>query len=590
MSSQFPHPLRLSLYFLVVLHPFFLDTPLSSPLSPPPVPPAEIIAINGTASFKSLISHNTITFVKFFHPRCPHCQTFAPHFLALSSLISSNNSHVNTTAPTQVTLAEVDASNKRNFDLINAHARGFPTLKLFSSGRLLSEYTGPRQPQPMFDFLQQTLRIRSAVLVEPLRTRQDLTIFLNQSGSRPVILTIFHPDFHPSSIYPPHIRPSPDAWQSAILVMRNTTRPNVLFASVSNPSHILPTDPINKVRFQSLAPTPYHPVLVAAADASRFWDLAQWWFPDMRHADSMQTFMHLSTLLRDRYIVLDPVLAPIILQTKNPIAIAFGKHSEPSWNQREFLLNAADRDAEPRIVAVYAKLEDYKDFSEHVGVMPEDQEEKHALRGQYVVYRSGVMNPFVDIFEPGGSANVNKWVKQHAQAFEKSRILPKPGQVLDINRDSWSSLFQHDGRGVLLALYRSDCNACKRFEAVFKNAAKMLAPHAGAVVVARFDISREDVPSEPKLPDFETVPTVIYVPGGGDGVLFEGFHWRWALARFARLESETEEIPFASVGVMSLFAWYLGAAGFALLGVGVGLNVTYRLRRRFSKHKTDHLM
>lgn len=589
MSTQVAQSLRLALYFLLVLHPFFLDSLHSSPLSPSPVSRAEIVSINGTASFKSLISHDTLTFIKFFHPRCPHCRTFAPHFLTLASLISSNNSHLNTTASPEITLAEVDASNERNHYLITAHAIGFPTLKLFSSGRLLSEYTGPRQPQPMFDFLQQTLRIRSAALVEPLRTRHDLDIFLNQSATRPVILTIFHPDFHSSSIYPPHIRPSLDVWDSATHLMRNTTRPDVLFASVSNPSYLIPTDPINKARFRSIAPTPYHPVLVAAADASHFWDLAQWWFPAMRHADSMQTFMHLSTLSRDRYIVLDPILAPIIMQTTNPIAIAFGKYDKPSWNQREFLLTAANRHAEPRIIAVYAKLDDHKDFAEHVGVFAEDQEERHASRGQYVVYRSGVMKPFVDILAPDSTVNANKWVKRHAQEFEKSKILPRPGQVLDIDHDSWSSLFQHDGRGVLLALYSSDCAACKRFEAVFADVARMLAPHAGAVVVARYDVSRETVPSEPKLPDFETVPTVIYVPSGGDGVLFEGFQWRWAIASFARLQSETEEMPFASLGVMSVFAWYFGAAGFALLGVAVGLDVTNRLRS-FSKHKTDHLM
>lgn len=545
-------------------------------------PSSKIVPVAGITAFNELISAPTLTFVKFFHPRCPHCQAMAPHFITLSELIATHNALSNTSSSHVVTLAEVDASNQKNERLINTHAYAFPTLKLYASGRLISEFNGPRNPQSMLQYIQDALFFRSSQIVEYIHTRQDLDTFLNQSANRPVVLSIFHPEYDPALIYPPHIRPCPESWHATGRRMRNFSAPSVSFAAVTQHALLLPPDEQNMRRFRRIAKVPFAPAIAAASNGGQFWQTADWWFPGVREADSMETFMHVATVEHGAYIVLDRVLAPVLLSTTRPLALVFTNSEGPSWEDREFMIAAASQKVEPRFLSFFMTVSKHAEFSQHVGIIREDEENRTMSENRYVVYRGAVLEPMVEIFVKGDKQDVSQWLNKQAKQVNKSNFAISPGAVLDLDGDSWDHIFKYDGRGVLLELYRSDCGACRQFASVYQKVAKLLLPHTGAMVVASLDLSIHSIPTNPRLPPFKFLPTVVYVPPGGEGIPYEGIKAARALSQFARLQSETENIPFGRLSWAEMAAEYLLYTGVVMIIIGI-------VCRRSIRNKSEHV-
>lgn len=540
-----------------------------------------VTSVNGTAHFNGLIAHEALTLIKFFHPRCPNCIALAPHFAELAALIDKHNNELSNTAADRVLVAEVDASKSQNTELVSTHADTVPTIKLYSGGRLLSEYTGVRRADPMWEYVHSTLRFRASGIIEDVRTREDLTAFLNKNADRPVVVSVFHPTYNPDTIYPSHVRPSSERWHETARHMRSGSAPSVAFAAVADPDLLLPSHPQTLARFHRVARVPFVPALVAAPRGVVFWECAEWWFPALRESDSMETFMHVSVLPSDDYVAVDSLNARYILASKRPLAIVFGKHA-PSWQDRQFLRNAARQKMNPRFVALYVNASEEVGFAEHVGVVEEDGGNATGEEMVYVVYRAGNSLPHVARYARRTESALGEWLREQAKSINRSNVVTVPGKVLELDLDSWGHVFEYDGRGVLLELYRSDCGACKRFAETYDKAARMLTLHTGAIVVARFDLKHYSLPVSPKLPSYGYVPTVMYVPPGGEAVTFTGSRAPRAIAKFARFQANTEDVPLNRLGLLEIAGGVLFQAGLVLTLSGIAI-----LRR--SQKKREHV-
>lgn len=507
----------------------------------------------------------------------------APHFVTLSKLLAAHNALPNTPSSHAVALAQVDATEKKNEYLINEHAAvGFPTLKLYASGRLISEFDGSRDSQSMLQYIKDALLFRSSRIVEYLRTRQDLDAFLNRSADRPVVLSIFHPHYDPASVYPLHIRPCPESWHAATRRMRKISAPSVSFGAVAHHALLLPPDEQDMPRFRRVARVPFAPAIVGAPSGKRFWQAAEWWFPGVRETDSMETFMHVSTVEYSTYVVLDRFIAPVMLDTTRPLALAFVSGEGPSWTDRGFLIFSAKLRVQPRFASLYVNVSRYPEFAHYVSAVRGDEKNSSMLKRQYVVYRGGVSRPMIETFKEGSNQTVFQWLNERGKQINKSNFAIPPGVVFDLDKDSWQHIFEYDGRGVLLELYRSSCGACKRFASAYQKVARMLMPHSGALVVARLDVEKHSIPSTPKVPPLKFVPTVVYIPPGGDGILYEGARTARAVSQFARIQSETEDIPFERLSLVEIAAEYLLYIGLVMILLGV-------LTGRSTRNKNEHI-
>lgn len=80
------------------------------------------------------------------------------------------------------------------------------------------------------------------------------------------------------------------------------------------------------------------------------------------------------------------------------------------------------------------------------------------------------------------------------------------------------SLSTTNDHGVLLELYRSDHKACKRVERLTKNGEDAQAAFCGDEI--RYEVLYYSLPPSPTLRCYNYVPTIVYVPRGGEAVSF----------------------------------------------------------------------
>lgn len=102
------------------------------------------VSILTGSDFKSGIESG-INFVKFFAPWCGHCKRLAPTWEDLGKKFA-NNKNVN--------IVKVDCTVEANKDLCNnEEVEGFPTIFLYKDGQKISEYSGSRSLEDLYDFV-----------------------------------------------------------------------------------------------------------------------------------------------------------------------------------------------------------------------------------------------------------------------------------------------------------------------------------------------------------------------------------------------------------------------------------------------------
>lgn len=121
---------------LYLLHKHFLSTE-----------GMEVMAENVESELAANDSKKTL--VLFHASWCGHCKKLMPTWDQLSSELENNS---------DVKLIKVECGDAENSEaqkmVVNKYEiQGFPTIKLFENNKLVEEYTGPRTPEAIKEYL-----------------------------------------------------------------------------------------------------------------------------------------------------------------------------------------------------------------------------------------------------------------------------------------------------------------------------------------------------------------------------------------------------------------------------------------------------
>jgi thiol-disulfide isomerase/thioredoxin len=505
--------------------------------------------IVGQAEFNVAISSDALVFVKFFSPRCPHCRTMAPAYAAIARRTQGSN--------LPLRIMNVDCTEEPNRSMCEAQVpAGYPTLKLFSKGEIVDEYTGVRDETSMMRWLEHAVEFRDLPRVERLTSKDDLIVFLNKTDDRPIVIAAVT-----------HATPSylKNEWLAAVDVMRDSSAKTVAFATVPDWTYLAGDAGSNLNRMHQKANV-YNidPFALASPSGGTLGDNntePSWWFDGVVGADCLETFMHISTLPRVRAIM-TPQNAPFLSATSRPLAILFGRTPGPGWVVERALRFLAD---EPDILAIYASSTDLPGFRRYVGL---DQLEPVSTYADYdhldfVLFRapsSGIEKiPRKSKKRPARKTMLQltqKYLKWGVNMTERRSddepvrdkdVVNHTTKAFSVPREvvasSWARIVERDGRAVLLQLYREDCPSCKVEQPKFEETCELLYSDALSVFCVRMNIDANDLP--PYMVPPHQVPATYVLVNGEEPLLYTGPATASALATFARLVASPPHVQEA---------------------------------------------
>lgn len=534
---------------------------------------ANVVSIRSAEHFDEHIAASHFTFVKFFHPDCPHCQRLQRPFAQLVHPLRRHNANASTPPRARVQLAQVDASNRRTAALLRRHsAAGFPTLKLYRSAALVAEHNGPRTTSAMFQFLLHSIALSQLPLLSHLPSERRVRRFLDAVHDRPVVL----------SVHPP-----PPLFVHTASEMRTSTASTAAFATVAHPA-LLMLNRTNRNLNRLQRRYARAPMLAAAPSAATFGARAQFWFPHVRDGESVPSFIHAAVAPPHQPIQLSRRTAPHVLHAERPMLLAFGAPDAPTWSDIYFLAHA---DAEPpHLLPVYIPIARFPDFANFVGLnvsrLPLDRDAfLRDWNTQFVVYSPANMHPVLSRYDPAMNVSGATWLYQQRQRVNSTLVDTYAGELMHFSHRQLKAMLSFDGRGVLLLTYTAHCRLCEKYANVMRKVATVLKPHAGFIVVARVDVGDgfPYIAEVNNLDAIKTAPSIVWLCAGERVVLYQGSMSAHAVSRFAR---QMAAVPAQfERGV----EWVNVTAAYALV-IGLGLIVTAQLlwrrkRARFTKRQ-----
>lgn len=105
---------------------------------------SDVLDLN-TDNFDSTVDNAEVILVEFFAPWCGHCKRLAPEYETAATELKKSN----------IPIAKVDADKEENKPLAARFGiRGFPTLKLFRKGKVVSDYQGDRTSDAIVSYMK----------------------------------------------------------------------------------------------------------------------------------------------------------------------------------------------------------------------------------------------------------------------------------------------------------------------------------------------------------------------------------------------------------------------------------------------------
>lgn len=425
-------------------------------------------------NFDDIISKEKLVFVKFFAPWCGHCQAMAEDFKSAATELKG-----------KAVLADVDATVEE--ELAKKYkVDGFPTLKMFADGELLTDYHGGRDKESIIKFIE---RATLPSYVE-IFDKEVYEKFVSEHDDKNLLIVV-EPEEESLIVF-----------KKATFSLRDVM-PDAIEFALAKSVDVVSIDGAQKgdiylLRFQpdgSHTPVKY----------------------DVSSGEPIDRFVKTSALPVFQEFTQEN--AELYTELSIPLVVGFftGCENDDCKTLEKVALAKADA---TKIAFAWVNTETLSSFQEYVG-----------LKGAKIpicayAFESDLRYILPEDFKLT-EENLGSWVDDLVTGkvlpARKSQPIPETqdGPVHIVVGDSWSDDVENVDKDVFVAQIAEWCGHCAALKPVLKKVANEL-KNAGInhVRVAQMDATENDAPEKYKARGFPTVH--FFHAGSGKGIEYDG--------------------------------------------------------------------
>lgn len=428
--------------------------------------------ITGTKeNFESLIAKDELTLVKFFAPWCGHCKKMAVDFKEAATELKG-----------KAVLVDLDATVEK--EIAEKYAiRGFPTLKLFSKGEVLSDYKGGRTKDALVKYIERAL----LPSVEECADADAVAEFVKKSEGKSIAFSVKAGDSLEKE------------FKKASMSLRDAMPDTLVFGSVGDAAHIKEAAG-QDVKEDSV-------ILFRDDGTKAVFDGKPEELEEWIKLGSLPAFAELSRENASVYTELDK---PIFMLFQDP-----AKKDESVNSAVEAV--AKENRGSGSMVFTWINNVELGSFAEHVGVA-----DKTPAIAVYE-FKSDTKYVFEDEFSKETlSAWVERVISGEVGATTKSEKVPEKNDepVKVVVGDSWEDIVMDTKKDVLIEQYAPWCGHCKKLAPILDSLAEKL-QGVETLTIAKMDATKNDAPKDYKAQGY---PTLHFFPAGDvkKGVSYDG--------------------------------------------------------------------
>eukprot|EP00177_Eucheuma_denticulatum_P002998 GFKZ01005395.1.p1 GENE.GFKZ01005395.1~~GFKZ01005395.1.p1 ORF type:complete len:553 (-),score=110.77 GFKZ01005395.1:908-2566(-) len=420
-------------------------------------------------NFDEIIGSDELTLVKFYAPWCGHCKKMAGDFKEAATELKG-----------KAVLVDLDATEEKDL-AAKYEVRGFPTLKLFSGGELITDYKGGRTKDALIKFINNAL-LPSSVDCEDA---DAVTAFIKENTGKCILfgagLDKLASDFKKVS-----------------MSLRDVMPDNVAFGSVSDPALVDKLSDKDVTADSILVIRDDDSTDVYSDEAS---GLEAW-----AKVAALPLFAELSRETATLYTELD---RPIFMLFQDP------DNKDEAVNTAISEIAKSYR-SDGSVVFTWINAVELKSFAEHIGV----EEMKPAIA--IYEFKRDVKYVFSDEYSPEALKEwVQKFLDGKIDASTKSEPIPEKNDepVKVVVGDSWASIVEDESKDVLIEQYAPWCGHCKKLAPILDELASDLGG-VETLVIAKMDATKNDAPADYKAQGFPTIH--FFKAGSKTGTAYQG--------------------------------------------------------------------
>jgi len=420
------------------------------------------------ANFDSRIADYEVALVKFYAPWCGHCKRMAPEFDRAAPILKENDP--------PVALVKVDCTVETKV-CGRFGVNGYPTLKIFKSGQVSSDYNGPREA----DGIVKYMRTKAGPTSKELLTVEDAEKFLNNNEHS--VVGFF--------------KSASSNLAAEFKKVADQLAENYRFAHTSNPDVLAKYNHEDQVvvyqppRLQ----VKLEPVENVYGGSEKSSDIKRF----------IQTELHGIVGHRTMGNAQD---------FKNPLVVVYFnvdyvKDAKGSNYVRNRVIKVAQklRDENLKVRFAISNVEEFRGELGEFGVDSPSNDRKYVLgRGA---------NDEKYKFEGEYSVeNLEKFARDllagNLEQFLKSEPIPteNPDAVRTVVARNFNDVVNDETKDVLIEFYAPWCGHCKSLAPKYEELAKKLKDE-DKIVIAKMDATANDVPSQYSVQGF---PTIYFAP------------------------------------------------------------------------------
>lgn len=428
---------------------------------------ADDVVVGTKDNFDEIIAKEELTLVKFFAPWCGHCKKMAPDFQEAATELKG-----------KAVLVDLDATVEK--DLAQKYdIKGFPTLKLFSKGEVISDYKGGRSKDALVKYVERAM----LPSVTECADSDAVEAFVKEHTGKMIF-------------FGAALDKLASDYKKVSMSLRDVMPDSVAFGSVTDQA---------LVKTLTDQEVPADSVLLKRDDGStevytgKPEGLEEW-----AKVSSLPLFAELSRENANIYTELDK---PIFILFQDPAK------KDEAVNKAITGIAKVNRGS---LAFVWINIVELKSFAEHIGVAE--------MSPAVAIYDFKTDMKYV-YSEEYSEDGLGKWVKSYAdgtlEPTTKSEEIPEKNDepVKVVVGKSWDDIVVDESKDVLVEQYAPWCGHCKKLAPILDELAADL-KGVETLVIAKMDATKNDAPKEYKAQGYPTLH--FFKAGSKTGVPYNG--------------------------------------------------------------------